>query len=362
MALQDVVVVGAGMAGLICARRLQQAGYQVCVLEKSRGLGGRLATRRINGVPLDHGARYIQPEGEWLNALTQQLIAQGVLTLWQPHCYALDPSGHLQSAKLTLPYYVASQGMSAVGKAIAANLAVHRQQRVTALLPTPDNTWHITAERVADGTSVQHRAKAIVLAIPAPQIVPLLEPLRSHASLAKAATAISTVQYAPCLTVMAQYEPPFAFVAAPLPCDPTEPWAIEGHPDTPFFWIGLDSSKRSVEGFNVVLHSSSNFAQTWLDADNLQPAGSALLAEAGQFIASWMMRPLRWQVHRWRYARVKVPCPDSLPTMSDPLPLVACGDWCGDRHINSAFESGWAAADAVNTLLNGSPLANFSLD
>jgi renalase len=44
--------VGAGLAGLICAQKLQRAGYQVAVLEKSRGLGGRLATRRVDGVAI----------------------------------------------------------------------------------------------------------------------------------------------------------------------------------------------------------------------------------------------------------------------------------------------------------------------
>ncbi|HIP78813.1 MAG TPA: FAD-binding protein, partial [Kiloniellaceae bacterium] len=41
-----IAVIGAGLAGLLCARRLQDAGLHPVVFEKSRGLGGRLATRR----------------------------------------------------------------------------------------------------------------------------------------------------------------------------------------------------------------------------------------------------------------------------------------------------------------------------
>ena len=51
----DVVVVGAGVAGLQCARRLRDAGLQVVVLDKARGVGGRVATRRVDGQPVDHG-------------------------------------------------------------------------------------------------------------------------------------------------------------------------------------------------------------------------------------------------------------------------------------------------------------------
>ena len=53
----DVLVVGAGMAGLIAARELLRAGLSVLVLDKGRGVGGRLASRRIEGATFDHGAQ-----------------------------------------------------------------------------------------------------------------------------------------------------------------------------------------------------------------------------------------------------------------------------------------------------------------
>ena len=55
----DIAVIGAGISGLVCARRLQQAGHRVVVLDKSRGVGGRVATRRLHNTIADHGARYL---------------------------------------------------------------------------------------------------------------------------------------------------------------------------------------------------------------------------------------------------------------------------------------------------------------
>ena len=55
----DVAIIGAGVAGLTCAQQLHQAGYKVVVLEKSRGVGGRMATRRIEETYVDHGVRYL---------------------------------------------------------------------------------------------------------------------------------------------------------------------------------------------------------------------------------------------------------------------------------------------------------------
>ncbi|MEY4932043.1 MAG: hypothetical protein RLZZ403_363, partial [Pseudomonadota bacterium] len=54
-----VAIVGAGLAGLACARVLFGAQYSVTVLEKSRGLGGRIATRRVGRLAFDHGAQYL---------------------------------------------------------------------------------------------------------------------------------------------------------------------------------------------------------------------------------------------------------------------------------------------------------------
>ena len=53
-----VVVVGAGLAGLACARVLLDAGHHVVVRERSRVVGGRFASQRLDGRPVDIGAAY----------------------------------------------------------------------------------------------------------------------------------------------------------------------------------------------------------------------------------------------------------------------------------------------------------------
>ncbi|MEM6868917.1 MAG: FAD-dependent oxidoreductase, partial [Cyanobacteria bacterium P01_C01_bin.121] len=83
----DIAIIGAGLAGLECGRRLKAAGYQVCVLDKSRGLGGRMATRRVvtnqrENIRVDHGLRYWPSPSGVLAPLTEELIAAGVLKRW----------------------------------------------------------------------------------------------------------------------------------------------------------------------------------------------------------------------------------------------------------------------------------------
>lgn len=356
---QDVIVVGAGLAGLVCARRLQKAGHQVCVIEKSRGLGGRLATRRINNVPLDHGTRYLAHHSDRLEQLIQHLRDQQILTPWQPHTYTMDAAGTLHKNLTHEPYLVAPAGMNAIAKHLAQGLTIHRQQRLISLALTAQNTWQLTVERATDQSQVRHQAKAIVLAFPAPQIIPILKPLAAIAPIQTLLPALTSVTYQPILTVMAQYDDPTRQRTDALPCHPTAPWLVEGHPETSLFWVGLDSSKRSTTDTNVVIHSSAAFAREWFNEPDLEPVGKTLLAQASEFIATWLNHPHSYQVHRWRYGLVSTPCTEPLLTTLTPLPLAACGDWCGSANLDTALESGWTAAAAIQAALGGTALPDF---
>lgn len=359
MTVQDVIVVGAGLAGLVCAQRLQQAGHQVCVLEKSRGLGGRLATRRIDGEPLDHGARYLAHQGDRLQPLAQHWLNQGILVPWQPQRYQLSAAGELSDRLPDQSYLVAPAGMNAIGKTLAQGLTIHQPQRLLSLSLTDPGTWLLTAESAADPSPVQHQAKAVVLALPAPQIVPILTPLAGLDTLQPLLAALKTVTYAPIITVMAQYDTPTQQPGDALPCPPTAAWMVEGHPKTPLFWVGLDSSKRATTATNLVIHSSAAFAQPWLDTPNWHPAGNALLAQASELVANWVATPKNWQVHRWRYALVETAATEPLLTLTDPSPLVACGDWCGQENLDTALDAGWAAAATIHNALGGRALPAF---
>ena len=55
----EVVVIGAGLAGLAAARVLQNAGRQVTVLEASDGVGGRVRTDVVDGFVLDRGFQIV---------------------------------------------------------------------------------------------------------------------------------------------------------------------------------------------------------------------------------------------------------------------------------------------------------------
>ena len=340
----DVAIIGAGLAGLTCAQQLQQAGYRVVVVEKSRGVGGRVATRRLHDTRADHGLRSLEPQGTLSQQLIEILDKRGIVQAWID---TIDELNSTESGDIphphpsTLTRYVAPAGMTAVAKFLASGLEIWLGQRVNAIAPTAEQSWFLTLE---SGETLT--AGAVVVAIPAPQALILLEPLAQTSIPAEFLDSLRSVEFTPCLSVMAGY--PKATDELPLPA-----WNACTLPnDSDLAWIGLDSSKRLDAQIPVfVLQSTAEFAQHYLDAEELKSAGQYLLSRAAQLLLPWLDRPDWFQVHRWRYAFPSRSLNRAYLDAATPSPLVCCGDWCGGNLIESALNSGLAAANQMNQQL-----------
>ncbi|MDZ7960348.1 MAG: NAD(P)/FAD-dependent oxidoreductase [Aulosira sp. DedQUE10] len=345
----DVAVIGAGMAGLVCAQQLRQAGYSVIVVEKSRGLGGRLATRRLHGTWADHGACYLTPKGELLGGFIELLCNAHVLEIWTDTVYEFQAGAAIVASSGRSPRYVAPQGMSAVAKFLAQDLDIVLNQRVVAITATPEHSWQLTLE----SSNEEITANALVVAIPAPQALTLLAPLGGSFLDAAFIDHLSSVEFQPCISAIAGYPP----TSQPLP-----QWkALNFVDDKDLAWIGLDSSKRpNPQQPHFVVQSSAAFAQLHLESTDLNSAGQYMLQRAAQNLAlPWLENPEWMQVHRWRYAFVSRPWHQAFLSASTSLPLVCCGDWCGGNLVEGAMLSGVAAAVEINNQLRHLPNVKF---
>ncbi|MEG4805219.1 FAD-dependent oxidoreductase [Microcoleus sp. ARI1-B5] len=349
----DVVAIGAGMAGLICARQLRLAGYSVAVVEKSRGPGGRVATRRVHGTRADHGARYLEPQGRVaVEGLIDVLVDRQLMKLWT------DSVGEFRQGEISFipnSCYVAPAGMNAVGKYIAEGLDIWYGRRVKAISRTDSQMWHLSLEVTDDNLEIPQEliAKAVVVAIPAPQALMFLDSEIGFSS--DFLDTLRSVEYDPCITVMAGYS---AERNSDL-SDLNPQWKSVSFPDdSDLAWIGLDSSKRLDPQQPVfVVHSSANFAQRYLEAADLDTVGGELLDRACEYLIPWLNQPEWLQVHRWRYAFCRNPLPVSCLPASGTLPLVCAGDLCGEGQIEAALRSGLAAASWVNSQLEDLPIS-----
>ncbi|MBE9227116.1 FAD-dependent oxidoreductase [Phormidium sp. LEGE 05292] len=331
----DVAIIGAGVAGLTVAQQLRQAGYGVVVVEKSRGVGGRVATRRLHNICADHGLRYLEGKGELLQRLVKILCDRQILKLWTDTIYQFSPDSQLSTT-----CYVAPEGMSAVAKFLAKGLEIWLNHRVESIILNNQDSWQLNFAAINDELPKSLTAKAVVMAIPAPQALVLLEPLVSEEVLAR----FRAIEFDPCITVMAGY-------SNSLQVDRPEKAILFSQNDD-LAWIGLDSSKRfNPEASVFVIQSSAKFAQLYLDTEDLQPAARELLASAAKHFIPWLDTPTFFQVHRWRYAFPIRPLSEMFLDVQTSLPLICCGDWCGGNLVESALQSGLSTAQRINSQL-----------
>lgn len=334
--MTDVVIIGAGMAGLVCAQQLTQAGYSVLVVEKSRGFGGRVATRRLHDTCADHGACYLKPKGKLMTQFVELLIQRNVLQVWNGTF--MEKTQNIVSSMQ--PRYVSPNGMSSIAKFLAQGLDVILEQRVVEV-NFDDNQWRLTLE----STTAPITAKGLIIAIPAPQALTLLEPLEGSILNSTFINKLRSVEFFPSITVMAGY---------PATSTPLPQWkAITFENDNILGWIGFDSTKRLNPSQPVfVVQSSADFAAQNLETQDLQPVGQQMLRTVANSVGfDWLASPDWLQVHRWRYAFPKHPLQETFLTAETLQPLVCCGDWCGGNLISGAVDSGLSAASAVNSQL-----------
>jgi predicted NAD/FAD-dependent oxidoreductase len=323
----DVLVIGAGVAGLTAARALQRAGLATLVLEKSRGVGGRAATRSVHGARVDHGAQFFTARDPRFRSEVDGWLRDGVARVWADGFPSWSAAcGWRDSEPGAHPRYACPAGMSALGKRLAEGLTVTREARAVAVRPA-DGAWEVELE---DGG--RRRAPRLVVTAPVPQALDLLGGLDLPPAVR---SGLEAVTYAPCFAVMAGY-----------PDAPAPSWAgvrLPDHPD--LAWIANDGAKRNADGTGtvLVLHATAAFTRRRYDDPPATIVADLLRAAAA--VAPWAERPAWTDHQRWRYALVEAPHPERALLAADGLVLAgdAFGGVDGGR-LESAYLSGLAAA------------------
>jgi predicted NAD/FAD-dependent oxidoreductase len=301
-----VAIIGAGIAGLACARRLAGAGLAPVLFDKGRGIGGRVATRRAAGLQFDHGAQYVTAKEARFAAVLDALTASGAAAPWQ------DGSGRDR--------LVGTPGMSALAKGLARDLDVRQQEQVTSISRTPAG-WHL---RVGHA---DHMADHVVITVPAPQVALILGV--DHPLIA----SLAGVRLDPCLTLMAAVQAP-------------PPFVTRRDPDDPLAWIAQDSSKPgrpAGEAVAWVAQAGPAFSQQHLEDDPTAIA-AAMLPLLYDRLGVRPDQVSHAAAHRWRHARVAAPLGAPFLRAPDGT-LHLGGDWCLGPRVEAAWTSGTAMAE-----------------
>ncbi|SDR90588.1 hypothetical protein SAMN04488570_0687 [Nocardioides scoriae] len=308
-----VVVVGAGIAGVTCARELRAAGLDVRVLDRGRRLGGRMASRTLAGRPVDTGASYFTGGDERFDAVVRDWEARGVARRWTDTFHVLAP-GQEPTTKSGPVRWGAGGGMRSLVEDLARGLDV--QQHEVASVRRRDGVLEVDGEPAA----------AVVLAMPDAQARRLLDPTLASASATDRA-----------------YEPVLALSAVFDRRDWDDPGRTGDRFDGAFVndhdvlaWIADDGRRRGDDAPVLVAHSTPGFAQPRLD--DPAAAGSDLLDALRELLALGA-EPTETHVQRWSLAR---PTGSREPTFHLSEDLVGlCGDgWGPVSKVQGAWVSG----------------------
>lgn len=292
----DVLVIGAGVAGLSAAGELVRRGQKVLILDRANGVGGRCASRTLHGQRVDYGVPFLHGGSPHFLGVVEGCstgpAAAHLLPGWPHRVLETRLACQPQAFNGAQRRLGVAEGVSAFPKRLAAGLDVRTGVPITLLHAVPGGVQAVAA----DGRRFE--ARNVVLALAAPQTVRLLEPFAARVNGGRERVRrLEALDHVPCLTVVAGYP-------ADGPAPPFDAWyPME---TTILHSVLHDSAKRPDGPWHVlVLQARSQYSLEHLEAP-VEAWADDLVWEVGDVLGAWAGRPeWRW-THRWRWARIPV--------------------------------------------------------
>ncbi len=312
-----IAVIGAGIAGLSCARTLTSAGYDVHVFDKGRTAGGRISTRRNEQGLFNHGAQFFTARDPEFAALVEQWKARGLITGMAEQPAQLGMPGTTPPASRR---YTGAPAINDLVRSMADDIAIHCGIEITRAEQIRGN-W-LLSDKTGQTIGPFDR---LAVALPAPQTASLLTevgPVR---------VAAEGTAYAPCWAALFTTKTPL-----------TTGWSSAFIADPVLSWAARQQTSNTQTGF--VLHATAEWS-----ADNLElerPDAARKLVGAFQSLIKTRIDTDYLRGHRWRYARVTKALGQDCLYLNDRR-VGACGDWLRGPRVEEAWASGRALAIAI---------------
>ena len=310
------------MSGLLAANKLQEAGWRVTVLDKGRGVGGRMATRRFGGGSFDHGAQFFTARSDEFKEMVEDWRKAGAAEEWS-RGFA-DPEGNPNEDGH--PRYRGAEGMTSVPKHLARGLDVRTGEKVVRV-DEDGGTWRLETE-----TGTEATGDALIVTAPVPQALQIVGsgeyelpgPVREQ---------LERISYDPCLALMVLLDGPSGV---------PEPGGVQIKSE-PLDWIGDNKLKGISEVPAITIHAGPEWSRKHFEDDEAEIT-AALLGFAGNMVGANVVST---QLARWRYSWVSEPHPEPFLLAQNAPALAFCGDSFGQAKVEGASLSGLAAAGAL---------------
>lgn len=333
--MQEILIIGAGMAATALAKSL--AGQaRLSLVEKSRGMGGRMSTRRSDAFQFDHGAQFLTARSEEFKAFTAEALDKGWLAPWEPRVTTLEVGAANYKREWFEPHFVATPSMNGLCKAQLRELESQHGEHFKIALGTQ-------VAKIVRGDSGQWQVfDSLENSLGSYDIVISTAPPRQTEALFQdcgfsETPALAHAEHLPCFSLMLGFDTdlqlPFDLAVVKNSCvalianDGTKPGR---------------SSARS-----LLVHADNAWARANLEEPSEQVEERLLtetLSLTGLSEASISYRSL----HRWRYAKTEKALEREF-LLDREEGLAACGDWCLGGTVESAYLSGYRLGVALRS-------------
>ena len=236
----DVLIVGAGMSGLMSAQSLRERGYSVKLLDKGRSVGGRLATRRVGKGVADHGAQFFTVRTSTLQSYVDQWRELDLVYSWGT---GWSDGSVKRTAGDGHPRYVARGGMNKLAKHLAQDLDIAVDRLVTSVKQTPDG-WALE-----DGDGGRHEGRGLIMTPPMPETLELLTKSNVYLS-PDDFSELRRIRFGPCLCGMHEIDGEV---------DLPEPGALQDF-QSDVYWVADNQAKGISQTTIVTSHANAKFS------------------------------------------------------------------------------------------------------
>ena len=323
----NIAIIGSGMAGLTLAKQLGPRA-NITLFEKSRGLGGRMATRYAHDFDFDHGAQFFVAKTEAFRQFLSPLVDAGVIAPWLARFAEFNGSEchRVVEWEAEYPHYVGVPGMNAIGKYLGQDETIYLNTTIESIHRVNEQWMLVTNDKNSHGPF-----DWVISTAPVAQSIQLMPLSFCHQE------TMQSIKMQACFSLMLGFDTPQI-----LPFDA----ALIKQAD--ISWVSVMHTKPGRPStYGLLVHATNRWADCNFERND---------ADITEHLRSEVARVLRIDtgnashvaLHKWRYANCKK------HTLAAPLidvqnQLAVCGDWCIQGNIEAAFTS---AYDLSATLLS----------
>jgi predicted NAD/FAD-dependent oxidoreductase len=322
----NIAIVGAGLAGLVCGSILAKNGTKVTIFDKGRFPGGRLSSRDRDENTFDYGAQYFTARDSRFRTFLSSLMRNRKVARWNGR-FANLVNGCLREESLSKPRYVGIPFMRSIAAELTSSMNCNMSHRVTGV-SRHDGKWSLkgTIEDEPGQASFSYGDyDFLVLNMPPAQA----EVLHPHSEL-------SSIKMRPCIALLLAFDSRIELDFDGIKLD-----------DKIISWVARDSSKPGRgPGERWIIHAAPDWSEENFQT-NKDVIEKLLLERFATIFDITFMPTTFTKLHKWRFA-LPISPPNFGCIFDLNSALAYCGDWCVGARVEGAFLSGISAAEQIS--------------